>query len=59
VIWDGRDGWAIIDWQTDESFSGRPVWKALWLGKKPEDQTPQEIVRALKSLTDFASASAT
>jgi hypothetical protein len=39
VVWDGKDRWVSIAWQTDELFSDRPVWSDLWIGKKTEDQT--------------------
>jgi hypothetical protein len=50
VVWDGKDGWAVIQLQTDELFAGRPVWKDIWIGTTSEDQTPHGIVRALQSL---------
>jgi hypothetical protein len=56
IIWDGKDAWVSI--QTELVGRPRPPgyseWEDLWIGKRPEDTTPSECVKALERLRDFA-----
>jgi hypothetical protein len=59
IIWDGRDGWMIIERETDRPYhwdARRREWDVLWVAKEPnEDAEAEEVVSALERLRDFAS----
>jgi hypothetical protein len=53
ILWDGRDGWLIIQ---GELLRVRPddPWTDLWIGKQPEDVTAAAVVMTLEAVRDFA-----
>ena len=59
VIWDGKDGWMIIQRETNRPYHWDPHqrdWDVLWVAKQPDDQTAaEEVVIALVNLREFAS----
>lgn len=59
IIWDGKDGWMIIQRETNRPYHWDPLrkeWDVLWVAKRPEeDAAAEEVVNALESLRDFAS----
>ena len=56
LVWDGKDGWLILQERTDEMFNGQPVWKDLEVIKSSAEQTPERalslVERATGSLPD-------
>ena len=44
VVWDGTDGWLIV--QREESGD----WSDAWIGKNPAEQTPERLVSVLRCL---------
>jgi hypothetical protein len=62
IVWDGKDGWVIIQWEgvgvpRPPGYSPWEVpWEDLWIGKQPEDVTPDAVVKALEQLCAFANA---
>lgn len=51
VVWDGKDGWLIIQEKTDEVFNNEPVWKDLEVIKEPELQNAEHAVSLVVSST--------
>ncbi len=47
VVWDGKDGWLIVQRQTTEVFNGQPVWEDIWVEQDQAKQTPDNVVEAL------------
>lgn len=51
IVWDGKDGWVIIQHETSERFQGMMVWKDLWTGRERHEQTVDFIVSKIHELT--------
>lgn len=43
IVWDGKDGWVILQRETGERFQGRPVWEDVWIGRDRETQTAELV----------------
>jgi hypothetical protein len=58
IVWEAKDEWAIIDVELLDvpRPRGYSPWRDLWVGKRPEDLTPEAVVQALENLRDFKSA---
>jgi hypothetical protein len=54
VIWDGKDGWLILQEKTEERFGDDFVWRDLWIERTPADQTCEPAVEALRRETATA-----
>jgi hypothetical protein len=48
VIWDGKDGWLIVQEETEERFGYDFVWRDFWIGRAPIDQTCEAALEALR-----------
>jgi hypothetical protein len=48
VIWDGRDGWLILQEETEERFRYEFVWHDAWIGRTSVDQTCEAALEALR-----------
>ena len=44
VVWDGKDGWLILQERTDETFNDQPVWKDMNVIKHSAEQTPEHAL---------------
>jgi hypothetical protein len=44
IVWDGKDGWLIVQRQTTELFTDQPVWKDIWVGRDVADRRPERAV---------------
>jgi hypothetical protein len=54
VIWDGKDGWLIVQEETEERFGYDFVWNDVWVGRVPVDQTCEAAVEAVRRQTGAA-----
>lgn len=50
IVWDGKDGWVIIQHETGEQLQGLMVWKDMWVGRKRHEQTVDFIVSMIQGL---------
>lgn len=57
LLWDGKEGWVFIQWRTEQTWQGFPVWDDLW-DRNRDDATPEALRRALESAIAFAVAAA-
>jgi len=48
IVWDAKDEWAIIQADLNGTIQD------LWIVKRPEDVTPDAVVRALERLRAYA-----
>ena len=55
VVWEGKDGWAVIQAELlgRPRPRGYPKWEDVWIGKQPEDLVPEEVVKALERIRDL------
>lgn len=56
IVWDGRERWSIIrafDPNTTTAW-GYSDFYDLWIGKRPEDHTPDAVVGAVDRIHRFA-----
>jgi hypothetical protein len=44
IVWDGRDGWLLVQVKTSEVFNGSDVWRDIWIEKECSQQTPERAV---------------
>jgi hypothetical protein len=51
IVWDGKDGWVIVQRETGERFQGRPVWEDVWIGRDRETQTVELVVSKVQELS--------
>ena len=51
IVWDGKDGWAIVQQETSERFQGMTVWEDLWVGQERQTQTPEFVVSKFQVLS--------
>ena len=58
VLWDGKEGWALIQWKTDKTWQGLPVWDDLWVERNGDDASPEALRRAMRSAVAFAQSAA-
>jgi hypothetical protein len=49
LVWDGKDGWYVVEEETSERFNGLPVWRDLWIDRHPKIQSLEKAVDALLS----------
>lgn len=47
VVWDGKDGWLIVQRKTTELFDGQPVWDDLWVARDPDEQSPEAALKVV------------
>ena len=48
VLWDGRDGWVLLQRETNERFQGSVVWHDLWIGRARTDHTVETILAKVR-----------
>jgi hypothetical protein len=54
VVWDGKDGWLIVQEKTDEIFNDQPVWKEIDVVKDTNAQTPETAISlVIKALSEM------
>ena len=41
IVWDGKDGWLIIQRETSKIFNGLRIWEDLWVGRELCEQNPE------------------
>ena len=51
IIWDGKDGWAVVQCAGKGRRADENAWEDSWIGRKPEEQTPARLVREALALT--------
>ena len=51
IVWDGKDGWVVVQRETGERFQGRPVWEDVWIGRDRETQTVALVVSKVQELS--------
>lgn len=59
LVWDGRDKWLRVDWQTDKTHPLAPdfrIWESLWVCKRPANPD-QALDAAIVELNAGPSAS--
>ena len=44
IVWDGRDGWLLVQVKTSEVLNGSDVWRDIWIEKERSQQTPERAV---------------
>jgi hypothetical protein len=47
LVWDGKDGWAILEVETPELQAGEPIWKPVWTGRGKDEQTAIDVLKVL------------
>ena len=52
LIWDGRDGWLVVQTAATVHSPGRDAydWQDEWVGKAATDQTPEAALARVESL---------
>ena len=48
IVWDGREGWLIVQQETTEIFNGSIVWRDLWIAKTASQKTPERVIQVLR-----------
>ncbi len=49
LVWDGKEGWYIVEEETSKVLNGQPVWRDLWIDRHPKVQSLESAVDALVS----------
>jgi hypothetical protein len=49
IVWDGKEGWLILQEETEQVFRDMRVWKTLWEARSQTQQTAKEAVDSLLS----------
>jgi len=44
LVWDGKEGWLVVQRQTDRMFNGMPVWEDLWRAFEASERAIAEAV---------------
>jgi hypothetical protein len=52
VVWDGKDGWLIVERLTDRGRRGEPVWENLWIARDAMEQTAESAVAKVRTYFD-------
>lgn len=47
LVWDGKEGWYVVEEETGEKFNGFQQWKELWIEQDPNPQSIQIGVNKL------------
>ena len=51
LVWDGKDGWFIVQRETSRMLNGLRVWKDLWIASEEKDLV---VELAVNQLCQFA-----
>jgi hypothetical protein len=54
IVWDGRDGWLIVQRQSDESPNSPPEWTDVWIERDRARQTLANAILKLRELCGSA-----
>lgn len=54
-VWDGKDGWFVIQQETEEVYYGSRVWKEVWTSEKSEETGYQQ---AFEKTIEYCNANA-
>jgi hypothetical protein len=54
VVWDGRDGWLILQDETERPVRNNLIWHDVWIAKGLAEQTCEAALDALRRHTGAA-----
>jgi hypothetical protein len=52
IVWDGKDGWLLVQRETSRTFSGFSEWDDLWLERRPGVQSIAEAVGHVRAIAN-------
>ena len=58
ILWDGKDGWLVVQTQSDESLKSPPEWVDAWIERDRERQTLANLIRRIHDLAEAPRAHA-
>ena len=47
LLWEGKDGYAILEVETSDLNLSRPMWKTIWTGRSKDEQSAANVVKVL------------
>ena len=54
VLWDGKDGWLIVQEETNERFQDSFMWRDVWVAKESTGQSCEAALEQLRRRTGAA-----
>jgi hypothetical protein len=51
IVWDGKDGWLLIEREIGPAMQGFAEWDTVWIGRDSREQSPTHVIAKLTEST--------